>query len=446
MIIWNIYKEKVKVNFQLNRYEKDGLSYWKNILFANTIIFLLPFALIALIPAFFYGISNQMYLLLTVDLISIAMIAIIGFVPLLTLQTRKVLFIISAIFFSTSLLAFFGPMGPGLLFLLGISFFCTIIFKNQYAYVPAWVNLGICVLIALLISLNLLQWETQDYSALRWIALSSNLVFLSFLCSAMVPIIFNGLENSFLKEKKTSQELDCQKAELKKAMAELEEKNQELESFAFTASHDLQEPLRMVTSFMGQLQNKYKGQLDEKAHQYIHFAVDGAKRMRTIILDLLDFSRAGKSNDEIVEIDLNKIIEEVHNLQRQMIKETNAKILYQNLPIIKGHKTQMVQIFQNLIGNALKYKKEHVTPIIDINCKEGKKEWIISIRDNGIGIEEEYFEKIFIIFQRLHHKNEYSGTGMGLAIVKKIVENNGGKIWLKSNFGEGSTFFFTIPK
>lgn len=227
---------------------------------------------------------------------------------------------------------------------------------------------------------------------------------------------------------------------------ELSVSNAELEQFAYIASHDLQEPLRMITSFLTQLEKKYKDQLDEKAHQYIHFAVDGAKRMREIILDLLKYSRVGKSDLNKEAINLNEIIEDIKNLNVKIIKEKNAKFEIGHLPTIYAYKTPIYQIFQNLIDNALKYQKKEFAPLIKISYEENDSYWQFAVNDNGIGIEAEYFDKIFIIFQRLHAKGEYHGTGMGLAIVKKAVESLGGNIWLESSVNKGSTFYFTILK
>lgn len=227
---------------------------------------------------------------------------------------------------------------------------------------------------------------------------------------------------------------------------ELAPSNAELEQFAYVASHDLQEPLRMVTSFLTQLDKKYKPELDEKAHQYIEFAVDGATRMRQIILDLLDFSRVGKHEDGLEEISLSKIVYEVLKLQGKLIEETGAQFQVGDLPTLNTFRSPILQIFQNLIGNALKYRKKDSPPIIKINAVESETDWLFSIEDNGIGIEKAYFDRVFIIFQRLHSKNEYCGTGMGLAIVKKIIDTLNGKVWVTSELNRGSTFYFTLPK
>lgn len=233
---------------------------------------------------------------------------------------------------------------------------------------------------------------------------------------------------------------------LKKQARELSVSNAELEQFAFVASHDLQEPLRMVTSFLTQIDKKYSPIIDDRGRQYINFAVDGAKRMRQIILDLLDFSKVGSLDEEPEEVNVDKLIKEITALHRKQIEETKATVEYSNLPVLHSYKTPLRQVFQNLISNGLKYQQPGVRPKITIDSDELPGYWQFSVKDNGIGIAAEYFDKIFIIFQRLHGKAEYSGTGMGLAITKKIVENLGGKIWLESKEGAGTTFYFTVLK
>lgn len=227
---------------------------------------------------------------------------------------------------------------------------------------------------------------------------------------------------------------------------ELSAINKELEQFAYVASHDLQEPLRMVTNFLSQLEKKYNTVLDEKGKQYIYFAVNGAHRMRGIILDILEFSRVGKYEGTPEKIDLNAMTDELCLIQQKVIEEKQASIHYANLPVITFFLSPIQQVFQNLIVNALKYSKADVAPQIRITATDLGSEWQFAVKDNGIGIAEEYVEKIFIIFQRLHTAEEYSGTGVGLAIVKKIIENFGGHIWVESKIGVGSTFYFTLPK
>ena len=247
-----------------------------------------------------------------------------------------------------------------------------------------------------------------------------------------------------LKEQEDS--LRVLNKKLEKQAKALLSSNQELEQFAYIASHDMQEPLRMVTSFLTHLEKKYSDVLDDKGKQYIYFAVDGANRMRSIILDILEYSRIGKVKEQNEVIDVNKLVGEVCKMNSQKITETNAKINYSNLPNITGFKTPLTQIFHNLIGNALKYQKPHENAIINIKAWEEDKNWHFTIQDNGIGIDKEFHNKIFVIFQRLHTKQEFSGSGMGLAIVKKIIENLNGAIWVESEIGKGATFHFTLPK
>jgi len=233
---------------------------------------------------------------------------------------------------------------------------------------------------------------------------------------------------------------------LQKNLKELATSNAELEQFAYVASHDLQEPLRMVTSFLTLLKKKYGNLIDDKGKTYIDFAVDGAKRMRQIILDLLDFSRVGKTGDKLESLDLNTLLDEIKILLRKKVEEKKAVITVNKLPPVRAHRSPLRQVFQNLIDNALKYTAQGVVPNITVSAIDKQDHWQFTIQDNGIGIDKEFLDKIFIIFQRLHNKDEFSGTGMGLAITKKIIENYGGKIWVESERGTGSTFCFTLLK
>ena len=233
---------------------------------------------------------------------------------------------------------------------------------------------------------------------------------------------------------------------MSKTIEDLAKSNIELEQFAYIASHDLQEPLRMVTSFLSQLEKKYDGKLDEKGKQYLNFAVDGAVRMRKVILDLLEYSRAGKADTKTEQVDLNQLVSEVLKLNSTAIQEKNVAVSVDKLPVVSFSRISMQQIFQNLIGNAIKYQGENKSPKVTISCRESDDFWEISVSDNGIGMEDRFFEKIFVLFQRLHNREEYSGTGIGLSICKKIIEGSGGRIWVDSEPGGGSTFYFTIKK
>lgn len=233
---------------------------------------------------------------------------------------------------------------------------------------------------------------------------------------------------------------------IKKYALELEVTNEELEQFAFIASHDLQEPLRMITSFLEQLRRKYNDQLDDKAQQYIHFATDGAKRLKQIILDLLDYSRAGKLTDNLETVDLNEVLAQYRLLRGKVIEDKQVIINAPELPVFESYIAPLTQTIHCLIDNAIKYCPENRTPVINISAIESSNHYTIQVKDNGIGIDPLFFEKIFIMFQRLHNRENYAGNGIGLSIAKKHVESWGGKIWLESTPSEGSTFYFTQPK
>ncbi len=234
-------------------------------------------------------------------------------------------------------------------------------------------------------------------------------------------------------------------SQLQKQAEELTRSNRDLEQFAYVASHDLQEPLRKVASFCQLLQRRYAGQLDERADQYIAFAVDGAQRMQRLINDLLAFSRIGRLTTGFTEVDLNKVMGDVAGQTEAAVQYADAELTWGEMPTIRGEEPLLTNLLVNLVSNSVKFRRPDVPPKVHVSARLVDGEWEISCRDNGIGIEPEFADKIFVIFQRLHSKDAYPGTGIGLAIVKKIVEYHGGRVWVDTDADEGTTIRFTLP-
>jgi signal transduction histidine kinase len=229
--------------------------------------------------------------------------------------------------------------------------------------------------------------------------------------------------------------------------AELQRSNRELEQFAYVASHDLQEPLRKVASFCQMLESRYGDQLDERGHQYIYYAVDGAKRMQQLITELLMFSRVGQAGTVREAVNLNEIVHRAAEALEATIEDTDAQVVVSDLPTVSGDPTLLTQLFQNLIGNAIKFRRVDESPVVEISAKRSGDEWEFACNDNGIGIAPAYAERVFVIFQRLHPREAYQGTGIGLALCRKIVDFHGGRIWVdtQESADQGTTIRWTLP-
>jgi two-component system, sensor histidine kinase and response regulator len=258
----------------------------------------------------------------------------------------------------------------------------------------------------------------------------------------MIDLLLSSYDTAVRKNREL--QLATEKLELQ--TRELERSNHELEQFGYVVSHDLQEPLRAIVGFLDLLHRKYREQLDAKADQYIDFAVNGGKRMQALIHDLLYYARLGSHAKEFAPVDCAGILDDALANLRVAIEESGAEILRgEKLPTVQGDPVQLTQLFQNLLGNALKFRGEDSAPRIHISVERRNGFWEFAISDNGIGIEEKDFERIFQVFHRLHERGKYPGTGIGLAVCKKIVERHGGSIWVHSRPGQGTTFHFTLP-
>lgn len=248
-----------------------------------------------------------------------------------------------------------------------------------------------------------------------------------------------------LHEKRTLRQRRQAEEDLARKVEELARSNADLEQFAYVASHDLQEPLRMVASYTQLLAERYRGQLDETADKYLGYASEGALRMQHLIQDLLAFSRVGRAGSTCQSVDCTAVLQEVRLMLTTAIQESGAVLKYDALPRVWADRSLIAQMFQNLIGNAIKFRKPATTPEITIHAETAGENWLFTVADNGIGISPEYFENIFVVFQRLHARTDYPGNGIGLAICKKIIERYGGKIWVEGVAGKGSVFKFTLP-
>jgi light-regulated signal transduction histidine kinase (bacteriophytochrome) len=232
---------------------------------------------------------------------------------------------------------------------------------------------------------------------------------------------------------------------LQEILGKLKRSNSDLEEFARIVSHDLQEPLRTITSFVQLLQRRYGDPLDEKASEYIKFAVEGTRRMQMLISDRLMYSRATRQTEEVQMVDCEEVLSDVILNLQATISENNAIITHDHLPSLVTMRGKLVEVLQNLMSNAIKYRKPDEPPVIHVSVEEGEEEWTFSVRDNGIGIDSSQFKRLFHLFQRISKDQHVTGTGIGLATCKKIIDGFGGKIWVDSELGVGSTFYFSIP-
>ncbi|MBW3468649.1 sensor histidine kinase [Arthrospiribacter ruber] len=447
MNIWKRYTGLIKRNLGVQSEGWDTTLQWRSVLTYYSLVFIIPLSLIAYIPGVFFAIQENYPSVVLIDSIALSLVLLSGFSPRISLAARNFMFIAALYTVGVGLLFIIGLSGPGFLYMLAASVFCTIIFPVKYAYYPAFINLLISVIFAFLITLEIMIWKDEPiHNIPQFITVASNLVFLGFFISALFPKVFDLLEKSINNERKLKTTLDQKNADLEKALKVVENKHAELETFAYSASHDLQEPLRMITGFLRQLEKHNYEQLDEKGKQYIYFASDGAARMKEMITGLLEYSRVGRFDGKKSIIDVGMLVKESVKIFNESIHEKNAEVIIHPLPVVESYAVPLSQIFHNLIGNALKYRHPERTPRIEVSCAESEDSWIFSVKDNGIGIRPEDQSRIFNLFQKLHHKKDFEGQGIGLAIVKKCVENLGGKIILESDVRNGTNFSFSLTK
>lgn len=435
---WKTYSGYVR-RICLKGEESHGkLSRWRNMIFVWTLVYMLPLCLIALVPGVAYSFALKLNHIAYFDMVIAIMVTVLSLIPGLKISVRKMLFIAVCYTLAVFLIYYLGYFGAGLIYLFATAIFAQLIFEARYVWIMPSMNFLICAAFCVPIYYQAMPWgESQTQSIGAWIAVTSNIVFLSFVFAGLSHALFNGIRS-------TIDSLSLLKRDLLYQKRSLEQKNRELNQFASVASHDLKEPLRMVASFTTMLHNGYADKLDDKAKQYIHFAHDGATRMSRTVNDLLEYSRMGLEGLKMEKTDLNIIIDEIKTLFSLPIAESSATIHAENLPTVMTYKGPVRQIFQNLISNALKYMPDGKQPEVQISAKKIVGVWQFCVSDNGIGIDKNQQDRIFVIFKRLHSVNEYPGSGIGLAACKKMVEKMGGKIWVESSEGMGSRFYFTL--
>lgn len=436
-IIWDRYRQSVYNNcVGTSPDQLNGLPYWRNRLFAHIILYLLPFSLFAAVPGIAMSIISGLPLLAIVDLMAVVCLALIAFVKPFSIAQRKILFIVMLYLLTMTLLWYLGLFGPGLLYLVVITVFVTLILPANAAYWSVAINTAICIAFGLLIYSGIaFNAIVKTYTTGSWIAVSSNVVILSAVIAVLLPTLFNGLQNTIDRKQQLKEQLETKQQAL-------EHKNNELEQFAYVASHDLQEPLRSISGLINLVK---KHSRDENDQQLLAHVSTAAERMRSLVTGLLDYARLGREKKTVLA-NCNTIADEVLMDLSALITDTKPMIVKRQLPVLRVYPGELKQLLQNLIINAIKFRKPGVTTEVEIGATEYPAHWLFYVRDNGIGIPDQYKDKIFVIFKRLHTRAEYEGTGIGLAYCRKIAEMHGGTIWVDSKEGQGATFYFTIPK
>ena len=351
---------------------------------------------------------------------------------------------------------FLGLMGSGRVWLFAFSVLATVLLGWKVGLITLVLNLATMLFFGWFMVTGRIDWSVSEGHNLEvWTTTTVTFMLIITMVTSFLGILVTGLQNSLDKEKKLSRELEEERALLERRVLdrtqdldqkarELARSNSELQNFAHIASHDLQEPLRMISSYLQLLERRYKGKLDDEADEFIHYSVDGAQRMGALLDGLLSYARVDSKGGEFVLVDANHIVQQALDNLQIALDEHQAVVTIGELPPLQADPSQLIQLFQNLISNALKYRRE-VRPEIEISASRRESDWHFSIRDNGIGFEQDQAERIFMIFQRLHTKDEVDGLGIGLAICKKIVERHRGRIWAESRPGGGAAFHFLLP-
>lgn len=424
--------------------EKDNfttLAYLRILIFYKSLIYILPFAFLVLIPGIYYSIKTGENYVAIFDIITYITIVSLIFINRISITIKKIIFTVMMFHLSFQLFFRLDNITVGMLYWLISNISIALLYSKRTTLFFGVFNFILSVIIGLLIAFGNFHIISKSNDELtEWVVTSLNMQFLNIIISILIDYILIKLQHVIFIQNETHKNLE-------NSVLMLQNKNDELEHMTYVASHDLQEPLRMVTSFLAQLDKKYKDQLDQRGKQYIHFAMDGANKMRDVMLEVLAFSKIGMNQSKHEEVNINELVDEVLWMNRKLIQENNSQLIIDQLPIIYGHRILLRTLFTNLISNAVKYKSHTRISIIKVEYHEENDMHVFEITDNGIGIPAEKLEQIFLLFNRGDYKNnQVQGSGIGLTICKKIILLMKGNIYVESTLHEGSTFRLKFPK
>jgi len=417
------------------------LAYLRILIFYKSLIYILPFAFLVLIPGIYYSIKTGENYVAIFDIITYITIVSLIFINRISITIKKIIFTVMMFHLSFQLFFRLDNITVGMLYWLISNISIALLYSKRTTLFFGVFNFILSVIIGLLIAFGNFHIISKSNDELtEWVVTSLNMQFLNIIISILIDYILIKLQHVIFIQNETHKNLE-------NSVLMLQNKNDELEHMTYVASHDLQEPLRMVTSFLAQLDKKYKDQLDQRGKQYIHFAMDGANKMRDVMLEVLAFSKIGMNQSKHEEVNINELVDEVLWMNRKLIQENNSQLIIDQLPIIYGHRILLRTLFTNLISNAVKYKSHTRISIIKVEYHEENDMHVFEITDNGIGIPAEKLEQIFLLFNRGDYKNnQVQGSGIGLTICKKIILLMKGNIHVESTLHEGSTFRLKFPK
>lgn len=417
------------------------LEYLRIIIFYKSVIYILPFAFFVLIPGIVFSIQNGQNYVAIFDIVTYFSILSLVFINTVNVKIKKIIFTVLLYHLSLQLFFQLDSTTIGMMYWLITNISIVLLYSKSVTLIIGIINFFLCAIIGMLIHFGYFHiYYLSNTEMVEWISISLNMLFLNIMVSILVDHVLVKLQQVIFNQNDTREDLE-------KSVKLLQNKNDELEHMTYVASHDLQEPLRMVTSFLTQLDVKYKDQLDNRGKQYIHFAMNGAVKMREVMLEILAFSKIGMDESQIELIHLNELVDEVLWMNRKLIQDNNSQIIIRQLPEMLGHKILLRTLFTNLISNAVKYKSNTRISIVKLTCVIEENDYVFKIIDNGIGIPDEKKDQIFQLFNRGDvNKNQVQGSGIGLAICKKITLLMNGEISVSSVHNEGCTFTVRLPK